>query len=67
MIRTGLWLMVDIVLGVVVAGVISPWAIGLVPEHYRGTPALCGLALVSIVIVAFGRRALGIGTSGSTG
>lgn len=61
MIRELLWLMVDVALGVILAGMLAPVAITRLPEQYRGAPALWALALVSVVIVAVCRRALGIG------
>ncbi len=66
MIRPVLWLLVDVAVGLVAAGLVSPWAIALVPQPYRGTLALGGLALVCVATVSCGRRILGLGASESS-
>ncbi len=65
MIRPVLWLLVDVAVGLVVAGVVSPWAIALVPQSYRGTLALGGVALVCVAGVSCCRRILGLGAGES--
>ncbi len=63
MIRPILWLLADIVVGVVVAGAVSPWVIALVPPAWRGSAALGGVAIASVVAVTCVRRLVGIGRS----
>jgi hypothetical protein len=66
MIRQFVWLIFDVILGVVLTGALAPFTITLLPERYRGALALWGLALVSVLAVAGCRRALGIGTAERT-
>ena len=61
MTRQFLWLLFDIALGVMLAGLLAPLAVVLVPAHLRGAWALCGIALVAVAMVAGLRRMLGIG------
>ena len=66
MFRQFVWLIFDVVIGVVLTGVLAPVTITLLPERYRGGLALWGLALVSVLAVAGCRRALGIGAAQHT-
>lgn len=61
MLRAFLWLVFDVVLGILLTGVVAPLLLPQLPEQFRGAPALWGAAVVSITLVALGRRVLGIG------
>ena len=64
MTRRVLWLLFDIAVGVLAAGLLAPVTVALFPEHYRGAWALWGVVLVAVGVVTVLRRALGIGTTG---
>lgn len=61
MLRQSLWLVFDVVVGLLLTGVVSPVVLSQLPARFRGAAALWGVALVSVVLVALGRRALGVG------
>jgi hypothetical protein len=52
MLRESLWLLFDLVLGILLTGVAAPLIVPQLPERFRGAPALWGLALVSVALVA---------------
>jgi hypothetical protein len=58
-----LWLVVDVVLGVVLAGVIAPLALVALPDPVRGPNVLLIVAVSCIVAVSIFRR-LVVGTPG---
>ena len=61
MARQFLWLLFDVALGVLVAGLLAPVAVTLLPNHLRGAPALGAITLAVVLMVAGLRRMLGIG------
>lgn len=61
MLRHGLWLACDLVVGVLLAGVAAPLTIPRLPERFRGSVAVWGLALLCVVLIALARRLLRIG------
>ena len=61
MLRQGLWLVFDLVVGVLLAGVAAPLTIPQLPERFRGSVAVWGLALLCVGLIALARRLLRIG------
>jgi len=61
MARQFLWLLFDVVVGALLAGLLAPLAITLLPTSLRGGWALGVIAFAVVLIVAGLRRALGIG------
>jgi hypothetical protein len=55
MARTLMWLIVEIVSGLAVAGAIAPFVIRVLPEGLRGSGALFVLAVVCVVLAGVGR------------
>ncbi len=60
-----LWLVIDIVVGVIVAGAVAPFAIAALPDARNGAAFLAAVAVACIVIVSLLRHAF-IGTPGAT-
>jgi hypothetical protein len=63
MFRQFLWFLFDVVLGILLTGMVGPLIVPQLPERLRGAPALWVLAATSVVMVALGRRVLGIGAA----
>ena len=61
MLRQGLWLVCDLVVGLLLAGVAAPLTIPPLPERFRSSAAVWGLALLCVVLIALVRRLLRIG------
>jgi hypothetical protein len=59
-----LWLAIDVVVGVVVAGVLAPFAIAARPALAHGVTLLVIVAVACIVVVSLLRHAV-LGTPGS--
>jgi len=60
MLRQGLWLVFDLVVGLLLAGVAAPLTIPQLPERFRSSAAVWGLALLCVVLIALVRRLLRI-------
>ncbi len=58
-----LWLLLDIVLGVVLAGVVTPLALAALPHPLRGPNVALIVAVTCIVVVSIFRRVV-VGTPG---
>jgi hypothetical protein len=58
------WLLLDVVVGVVVAGLVAPFALAAVPAPVRGAPVLVVGAVACIVVVSILRRVV-VGTPGA--
>ncbi len=58
-----LWLLLDVVLGVVIAGVVAPLALMAMPAQAQGPPVLLVIGVTCIVFVSIFRRAV-VGTPG---
>ena len=58
-----LWFLLDIVLGVVLAGVVAPLTLVALPDQVRGPNAVVFVAVGCIVVVSVFRR-LVVGTPG---
>ncbi len=58
------WLVVDVVVGAVVAGVVAPFAMAALPEGKNGGAVLAGVAVACIVVVSLLRHAF-VGTPGA--
>lgn len=58
-----LWLLLDIVLGVVLAGVVAPLALYALPAPVRGPEVLMIVAVTCVVVVSIFRRVV-VGTPG---
>lgn len=67
MARQVVWVLIDVAAGVLVAGLVAPAVMVLLPEPYRGPVTLAGLALVAVAAVGVLRRALGLGRSAPRG
>lgn len=61
MTRQIVWALIDVVAGLLAAGLLASAAVVLLPESYRGPLPLGVLAVVAVVAVAVLRRALGLG------
>jgi hypothetical protein len=61
MLRQFLWLLFDVVLGILLTGVVGPLILPQLPGRFRGAPVLWCVAVMAVALVALGRRALGIG------
>jgi hypothetical protein len=59
-----LWLLLDVVLGVVLAGLLAPLALAALPDPVRGTPVLVIAGIACIVVVSIFRRVV-VGTPGA--
>ena len=51
-----LWLLLDVVIGVLVAGAVAPLALAVLPAPVRGNSVLLVVAVACIVVVAVFRR-----------
>ncbi len=58
-----LWLLLDVVLGVVVAGVVAPLALMAMPAQAQGPSVLLIIGVTCIVFVSIFRRTV-VGTPG---
>jgi hypothetical protein len=58
------WLLLDVVMGVVLAGLVAPFVVAAVPDPVRGTPVLVMAAVACIVVVSILRRVV-VGTPGA--
>jgi hypothetical protein len=58
-----LWLVLDIVIGVVLAGVVAPIALVVLPDEVRGPNVLMIVAVTCVVVVSIFRRVV-VGTPG---
>jgi len=58
-----LWLLLDIVLGVVLAGIVVPLALVALPDPVRGPNVAVIVAITCIVVVSIFRRVV-VGTPG---
>ena len=58
------WLLLDLVLGVLVAGLVAPFVVTALPDPARGTPVLLVAAVACIVVVSVLRRVV-VGTPGA--
>ena len=59
-----LWLLLDVVLGTVLAGLVAPLALAALPDPARGIPVVVIAAVACIVVVSAVRR-LVVGTPGA--
>jgi len=59
-----LWLLLDVVLGVLLAGVVAPLALMALPAPARGPGVLAGVAIACIVAVSIFRHVV-VGTPGA--
>ena len=51
-----LWLVVDVVIGIVVAGAVAPLALAALPGQARGPTVLAIVAIACILVVSLVRR-----------
>lgn len=58
-----LWLLLDLIIGVVIAGVVAPLALIALPEQAQGPSVLLIIAVTCIVFVSIFRRTV-VGTPG---
>ncbi len=61
MAKQAVWVLIDVAAGVLVAGLVAPAVMVLLPQAYRGPVTLAGLALAAVAAVGVLRRALGLG------
>ncbi len=59
-----IWLLIDVVIGVVVAGAVAPFVLTALPERAIGPALLATVAVVCIVLVSLLRHAF-VGTPGA--
>ncbi len=50
------WLVLDVVLGLLLAGLVAPFALAALPEQVRGPGVLALAAVTCIVVVSIFRR-----------
>jgi len=51
-----LWLLLDVVIGVLLAGVVAPLALVMLPAPARGNSVLLAVAVACILVVSLFRR-----------
>ncbi len=61
-----LWLVIDLVVGLVVAGIVAPFALFTLPDAVRGPKLLFTIAAVCVIVASILRR-LVVGTPGTKG
>ncbi len=59
-----IWLLIDVVIGVVLAGLAAPFALTALPERTAGPALLATVVVVCIVLVSLLRHAF-VGTPGA--
>jgi hypothetical protein len=59
MLQRYMWIFGEFMLGVLVAGVIAPLTLVVLPPHLQGPPALIVLALACGIAVPVGRTCIG--------
>ena len=59
-----LWFVIDVAIGLVVAGVVAPFALTATPEGVSGPALLVAVAVASIVVVSLLRHVF-VGTPGA--
>lgn len=63
MVTEFLWLIFDVALGVLLAGLVMPLTLALIPDSLRGTRAVIVVAVLSVAVVSVLRRLTGAGSS----